>query len=180
MSEPTKININGIEFITFPIPAIEAFKIKTFFIKKVAPLAGGTIETFLNILKTNQGNTDSILDKNISTEQIGKSLVDILIQLEENELLSLIKRLLQKTQCIFKGEDGKLNNLSFESNNFETSFNIVFSENLSSVYKLIYEIIKITYKDFFLMIGNIGNKLKTFTSNIINPSIKKFSTKSEK
>lgn len=179
MGQPIKYTLDGTDFFITPLPAIEAFKIKTLLIQKLAPLAGGTIDTFLGILKSNKQNAESILDKDLNTEQIGKAFEKLLLQLDPDDLLLLVKRLLKTTICTYKNED-KILNLQFDESNFESSFNIVFSQRLMNVYQLLFEIIKINYNDFFVKMEGIGNRLKTITSEIIAPNSEKSLKKSGK
>jgi hypothetical protein len=159
MREPKTKEIGGIQFSVTPFPAIEAFKLKAYLIKKFAP-AFSQILGIINGVPEN-GN---ILDIKFDGDVITKAVKELIIQLDENEFTEFLRRLLRNV-CARINVDGKDLELYFTMERFETSLDIVFSGNLFNVYPVLLFVLEANYPDFFGKAGGIGGKIQTMLSS---------------
>jgi len=162
---PKKIEIAGMEFAIHPFSAIEALKLKATLLKKLAPAAGHLFGSIDNIEKGK-----NLLDNKINGDSIAQALESLFLELGEEEFLSLIKRFLKNTIAVIPTK-GTI------QLNTEQGINKIFQGKIFSIYPLIFEVLKVNYPDFFLMVGGFGNQLKTFigkyTNENIEPTLKK-------
>jgi len=151
-SSPTKIEMEGMEFHIHPFRAYEALRLKTTFLKKLLPAFGELVGSAAGEIETK-----NVEDINIDGKSFSSAIKTLFENLSESEFESLVKRFICKTQVVYNdGEGQKAGELSSEN-----VFDAVFSRRLSLLYKLIFEIIKVNYPDFFELMGGIGNRLKT-------------------
>lgn len=170
-STPTKIEMEGMEFHIHPFRALEALKLKATFLKKVLPALGALVGSAAGEIESK-----SLDEINIDGPSLSLALSTLFEQLDENEFERLVKRFVYKTQVVFNDGSGqRAGDLSSD-----VVFDTVFSRRLTILYKLIFEIIKANYPDFFALMGGIGNRLKTVIEDLQKPKTKKSSTKLEK
>ena len=153
---PKKIEIAGMEFAIHPFSAIEALRLKTTLLKKLAPAAGHLIGSIDNIEKGKE-----LLDNKIDSNGIAKALESLFSELGEEEFLTLIRRFLKNTIVVMPSE-GTI------QLNTDAGINKVFQGKIFSIYPLIFEVLKVNYPDFFLMAEGFGSQLKTFIGKYTN------------
>ena len=149
---PTKVIIDGVNFTIHPFKAIEALRIKTVLLKKLAPAVGhliGGIETFEDMSK--------LQDINLNGDMFAKSLESLFADMDENEMVKLILRLITNVVAEVKTDEG----IQAMQLNTEQGFNAVFQGRIFVVYTLIYHVMKVNYPDFFDRVEGIGKSLKT-------------------
>lgn len=150
--QPEKVEIEGIQFFIYPFNAMEALKLKTTFLKKVAPAFGQLVgDAGL------QGAVKKFEDIELNGKALSGALEKLFIELEEDEFANLIKRFIKNTTCMYKVENKEMAGDLKDEN----VFNTIFCRKLTLLYRLIFEIIKINYPDFFRLMGGIGNRIKT-------------------
>lgn len=160
MREPKTKKIDGIQFSVTPFPAIEAFKLKSYLIKKFAP-AFSQILGMLNSIPED-GN---FLDIKFDSDIITKAVKELIIQLDENEFADLLRRLLHNV-CAKTNVDGKDLELYFTKDTFETSLDIIFSGKLFTVYPVLLFVLEANYPDFLGKVGGgIGGKIQQMLSS---------------
>jgi hypothetical protein len=159
MREPKTKEIDGIPFSVTPFPAIEAFKLKSYLIKKFAP-AFSQVLGMLNSIPKN-GN---FLDIKFDSDIITKAVKELILQLDENDFMELLRRLMQNV-CARTSVDGKALELYFTKDRFEASLDIIFSGNLFTVYPVLLFVLEANYPDFFKKAGGIGGKIQTMLTS---------------
>lgn len=159
--EVIEINIGENKYIIHPFAAIEALRIQSVLIQKVGPAIGELLGSLDKI------DTINVLDSKIDSGKISKSIELLFSELNENEFIKIILRLLKNTEAICKDEGEKLVKIKLDT---ENNIDIVFRKNLIDIYKLIYYVLKGNYSDFFQLLEGIGNKIKT--TNLLENVIK--------
>ena len=155
-----QIKIDGMDFTIHPFTAIEALRLKSVIMKKIAPSIGhilGNIDT-----SNNNTSTDRI---KIDGTMFANAIESFFSDLNEDDFLSLILRFLKNTVCIYKSPDSKMQVIELNS---ENGINTVFKGKIMSIYKLIFQVLKVNYPDFFVAMESIGNQLKTVIGDQLN------------
>ena len=157
-SKEKKREIDGIIFQVAPFMAMEGLRLKAHLVKTFGPALGELLGG-LNISKT-----ESIGDINLGSAAVAAGIEKIMGQLSENAVEALTKRLLVNTIATWN-EDGKSRSVAFIKD-FDTAFELVFSQRLFTLYPLILFILEVNYPDFFSkVVSGIGRKIHaTLTS----------------
>jgi hypothetical protein len=159
MREAKTKEIDGIQFSVTPFPAIEAFKLKAYLLKKFAPAFSQILEMVNGIPK---GGT--VFDITFNGDVITKAVKELITQLDEEEFTALLRRLLQNV-CAKTSVDGKALELYFTKDTFEASLDIVFSGSLFTVYPVLLFVLEANFPDFFGKMGGIGGKIQKMLSS---------------
>lgn len=142
MEAKTK-EINGKNYQVAPFMAIEALKLKTHFVKLLAPSIGELV-----------GNGENVLDTELNSSNIGKMIAKLGDVLDENNFIALVKRLLQNVVVNWTNENGEKKAIAFATD-FETSLNLCFQGELFSLYPVILFVLEVNYPDFFQKISSL-------------------------
>lgn len=149
---PTQVKIEGVNFTIYPFKAIEALRIKAVLFKKLAPAVGhlvGGIEKVEDVAK--------LQDVDLNGEMFAKALASLFEDMNEDQMVGLILRLINNVTAEVRLEDG----IKALQLNSEQGFNAVFQGRIFAVYELIYHVMKVNYPDFFVRVEGIGKSLKT-------------------
>lgn len=150
----SEIIIKENKFIIHPFTAQEAFRLQAVLMGKIGPAIGealGAVD-----LKDIKGQ-----DTEINVSKIGSAIEKLFLTLNEDDYWNLLKRIIKNTECIIKIENEKKKiNLANDEN-----IDMVFRKQTSIIFKLIVEILKVNYEDFFVLLEGIGNNIKTVLSN---------------
>lgn len=151
------MKIDGRDFKITPLRAKEAFMLKTHLAKLALPAVGGIIGSIKGGgAKGKQGG--SLLDMSIDGGQLSAVISTLFSQLGEDEFFALIKRLLKGVAFV---EEKSKKFLSFDDDaSFDTKFDLAFNGSLTTVYKVVFEVLKENYPDFFAPIQQLGNRLQ--------------------
>lgn len=141
---PKEIKIDDLQFYIHSFPALEALKLQSILLQKVGPALGQLL---------GKVKTDNILDTDLNGEDLSKALQLLFSSLDEEIFISLVLRILKNTIAIIPNEPEIVLNA-------EENINRVFQRNLIAIYKVIFEILKFNYSDFFVLMGDIGTKMK--------------------
>jgi len=133
--ETTKTKIGENTYTVSQFPGREGFKIKAILIRKVAP-ALANLAGALDFSKVEDIN--QLLDMNIDGGMISKSVQALVNNLEEEETLSLIMRMLRHTRM----NDAEIDDALFDG---------TYAGNYDELYKVLIFIIK--YNNFFKLTG---------------------------
>jgi len=168
--------INGIKFSVTPFHSVEGLRLKSFLIKKFGPALGQALGTLRDGLPENGNIGDIRLDGVVLSQAIEK----LMEQLGEDDFIALIKRMFQNVIASVT-KDGKLLQLTFADQQFDTSMDVVFSGKLFTVYPVLLLVLEANYPDFFgKMAQDIGSKIKKIvTSDPDAPNSTSESGKSE-
>ncbi len=161
--QTTKKTIGNNTFIVARYSAREALKITRILGGLMSPvisriLGGLNIQ---NLISKKKNLSDS--DIKIDGDKIGEALEKMFNNLEEEDFMSLVDRLLQNT-TVEINEKGKKKIFSFVNNN--EAFDIAFQDNPLDVYKVLYFVLGINFPNFFSRIKNIGTQLTTIISGV--------------
>jgi hypothetical protein len=153
--------INGVKFSVAPFMAIEALKLKAFLIRTFGPALGQALGT----LKNGLPGSGKISEINLDGTALSQAIEKLMEQLNEEEFISLIKRLLGYVTAKM-ARDGKVFQLAFTENVFEESLNMVFSGRLFTIYPVILFVLQVNYPDFFDQVAHgIGKKIGKMISS---------------
>lgn len=150
----SEVIIKENKFIIYPFTAQEAFRLQAVLMGKIGPAIGealGGID-----LKDIKG-----MDTEIDMGKIGSAIEKLFLNLNEDDYWNLIKRLVKNTECIIKIENEK-KKISLTT---DENIDMAFRKKTSTIFKLIVEILKVNYEDFFVLLEGIGNNIKTVLSN---------------
>jgi len=153
------IEIEGVTFQVAPFPAVEGLRLKAHLVRIFGPALG-------ELLGGIDGkNIKSVIDLNPAGNSISNGLEKLLGQLDEDNFVKLIERLLQNVIASWH-EDGKKRSIAFGTD-FETAMQLVFLGKLFSIYELIVFVLKVNYPDFFdKVVKGIGTRIqRTLTSS---------------
>ena len=164
--------IDGIKFVVTAFQAVEAFKLKSYLMKKFGPTLGQALGTLKDGLPTSGAIGDVKLDGNAVALAV-ESLVE---QLNEDEFIAFLKRMLRNVVAHTKGKQ-----FVFTEETFDASLDIVFSGKIFSVYPVLLLVLEANYPDFFgKMARGIGSKIKKIiTSEPGEKNLKNESLESE-
>lgn len=164
--------IDGIKFVVTPFQAVEAFKLKSYLIRKFGPTLGQALGTLKDGLPTS-GN---IGDIKLDGDAIGRAVQSLAEQLDEDEFVTFLKRMLRNVVAHVKGKQ-----FAFTDDTFDAALDIVFSGKLFSVYPVLLLVLEANYPDFFGKVARgIGSKIqKIITSGPGEEDLKNESEKSE-
>ena len=155
MSKPVESIIDGVNFYITKFPALEAIRVQTVITKKLSAFFGGIAGTLLDAAtKTKTTKSLTLTDLNIDTEQAGNFLINGLNSLDEDDLVYLFKRTFKNTVVKYTNK-GKTKAYEFSEGQFETTFNVVFEQNIITAYKLFFEIVKVNYQSFLALLGRV-------------------------
>jgi len=151
-----KIEIDGVTFQVAPFMSVEGLRIMAYLSRTFIPAIGMIIGGIENV--------KDIADINLSGNSLSNGLEKLCAQLEEDQFIELIKRLLANV-IAYWNEDGKSRSIDFGSH-FDTAMQLVFLGKLFSVFELIVFVLKVNYPDFFdKVVRGIGLRIrKTLTS----------------
>jgi hypothetical protein len=156
MREPKTKEIDGVQFSVTPFPASEAFKLKAYLFKKFAPAVG----ELSGLLKDGFPESGKIGDIKIDSQVVTQTVEKLVVQLGEEDFLTLLKRMMQNV-CAELTVEGKSLKLFFTQNSFDTSLDIVFSGKTFSIYAVLLFVLEVNYPDFLGKVaGDIGGKIK--------------------
>lgn len=102
-----------------------------------------------------QSNDGSILDSDISS--LGNAITELATQLDGTKLDEFISLIFKQQR--FNGKEYS-----------DSDFDVIFNDKLSAVYKSIFFVLEVNYKDFFVKsgIGNLLNKDNPVSHNELN------------
>jgi hypothetical protein len=172
-SKEKKKEIDGITFQVAPFMAMEGLRLKAHLVKTFGPALGELLGG-LNIPKAG-----SIGDLNLGSTAVTSGIEKLMGNLSENAVETLTKRLLVNTIATWD-EGGKSRSVAFIMD-FDTAFDLVFSQRLFTLYPLILFILEVNYPDFFKkVVSGIGRKTRaTLTSEADEQTSSEESEKSE-
>ena len=154
--------IDGIRFSVAPFMAIEALKLKAYLIKKFGPSVGQALGALQGGLPLDGAGLGEL---KLDGAALSLAVEKLMAQLDEDDFISLIKRLFRNVTASLT-KDGKALTLLFTPDVFDTSMEVVFSGRLFSVYEVIGLVLEANYPDFFdKVVRGIGKRIgKTSTS----------------
>jgi hypothetical protein len=154
MAKAQKKEINGITFQVAPFMALEGLRLKSHLVKTFGPALGELLGG------VNMSKIGSIGNLSLNSVPIVAGIEKLMEQLGETALEALVKRLLVNTIATWQ-EEGKSRSIAFNTD-FDTAFQLVFSQRLFTIYPLIVFILKVNYPDFFdNVVSGIGQRIKT-------------------
>jgi hypothetical protein len=161
--------INGVKFTAAPLTAIEGLKLKAYLVRAFGPALGEAISSFGNLK-----DGGKIEEMSIDGQGIARAVERLMANLEPNQFIDLIRKLLANVTAIVKGPDGKDMIVGFMGTSFDASMEIVFSQRTFSVYPVILLVLEVNFPDFFEKVGGaIGTRIKAMlTSEKENSSVK--------
>jgi len=159
MENKTKTTtIDGVTFQVAPFMSVEGLRLKAYLVGTFGP-------AIAELLGSIDGNkVKGILDMNPSSMSFSSSLEKLLLKLDQDSFIALLKRLFTNVIATWN-EDGKPRSISF-GNDFDTAMQLVFLGKLFSVYELAIFVLKVNYPDFFdKVVKGIGRRIQqTLTS----------------
>jgi hypothetical protein len=173
VSKEQKIVIEGVTFQVAPFMAVEGLRLQAHLVRTFGPGLGELLGGI------NGQKVGSIADISLGGNSFAKGLEKLLEQLDEDNFIALIKRLLANVIAIWN-ESGKSRSISF-TQDFDTAMQLVFLGKLFSVYQLILFVLKVNYPDFFdKVVSGIGRRIKkTLTSETVETTSPNESEQSE-
>jgi len=163
MNKQKEKTIDGVKFVATAFPAVEAFRLKAYLMKKFGPTIGqiiGTIEGVPPISGKIGDIKDKIGDIKLDGDKMANAIETLMEQLSEDEFIAFLQRMLRN---VVAHKDKK--QFAFADEHFETTMDIVFNQHIFSVYPVLLLVLEANYPDFFGKISGIGKKiLETATS----------------
>jgi len=151
------VEIDGMKFHINQFPARKCIKLEKRTITYLAPML-----TMLDGFKS--------LDDEIDFTKIIKGVQEVLMNLEETALEQFIFDLLEYTAVEMKNADGKSvssSMLTKETTTGQTIFDVVFIGKNITVYKLLFEVMKVNKFAFFELMGGGGLNLTGIFSKMM-------------
>lgn len=139
--------IDGFIFICKPFGFSEAARIQLRIIKIVGPGLAALIG----------GDNKNILDYDINSKSISNGLHSLLMQVDEKILMELLGRVFNRTSVIIHGEAKLLSNNGVIN---EETANLIFTRNITRMYKVFSFVLQENYPDFFSKVASIGSLMK--------------------
>jgi len=171
MNKQREKTIDGIKFIVTAFTAVEAFKLKSYLLKKFGPALGQALGTLDGGLPAN----GKIGDVKLDGDKMARAIETLMAQLDEDEFIAFLQRMLRN---VVAHKDKK--QFSFADDYFDATMDIVFNQHIFSVYPVLLLVLEANYPDFFGKIPGIGKKiLGTITSEKDAREPKEESTTSE-
>lgn len=137
----------------------EGFKVKTKLLKLLIPSLGA--------LAGAVPKGSSVLDADISGEVVSRAMSAITDQLDEDDFLSFVLRMLQSTRVSVKDASGNRSMVVIRPEVFD----IEFAGHFEIVYEILAFVLEVNYGSFFEM-GGIGTKIANI-AKVQMPSYKK-------
>ncbi len=158
-----EIEIDGEEFAIAPFGYKEAKRIFTKLVKIITPILGSVLKGF-NGKDMNEFLDTEIELQNVDFSSFSEVFISIADKIDEDEFDDITDRLL--SCVVHKGK--KLE---------ESQANFLFNRNLTLMYKLLFEILKINFADFFGLAESFGSQMKTiFSTELLSEKKEKQST----
>lgn len=144
--------IDGIKFVVTAFQAIEAFKLKSYLMKKFGPSLGQALGT----LKGGLPASGDIGEVKLDGEAMSRAIQSLMEQLDEHDFIEFLKRMLRNVAAHVKGKQ-----FYFTEDTFDASLDIVFTGKLFTVYPVLLLVLEANYPDFFDKVARgIGSKIK--------------------
>jgi len=150
MFETQSRTIDGTPFKVTQFAALEALRLQAVLLMKIAPALGRALGALDGSLPK---SIAGIFALKINGAEFSAAVDSLFQNLPEDELIPLVRRLLQGVGCETSVE-GKTIWLTFDDpGSFDTSFNLVFGGRTFLVYQVIKFVLEVNYPDLFKMLG---------------------------
>ena len=144
--------IDGIKFAVTAFPAVEAFRLKSYLLRKFGPAIGQALGTLDGGLPA----SGKIGDVKLDGGKMAQAIETLMVQLDEDEYITFLQRMLRNVQA----RVGKTL-FVFTEEHFETSLDNVFGEKTFTVYPVLLLVLEANYPDFFGKMGlGIGKRIQ--------------------
>jgi hypothetical protein len=154
--------INGVKFAAAPLTAIEGLKLKAFLVRSFGPALGEALGSFGNLLKDEKVNADMAIDG----QGVARAIERMMMNLDPDQFIELLKKLFSNVTAQVKGPDGKDVLVGFIGAAFDASMELAFAQRTFSVYPVILLVLEVNFPDFFEKAGAaIGTKMKAIVAS---------------
>jgi len=158
--ETKEKEIDGIRFSVAPFRVVEAARLHPYLIRLFGPfMAKGIGSLFKSGIPT-EGKKLLDAEINFDGDSISQAITDLVSQLTEAELESLMRRML-KNVTAYVTKNGNALQLTFGDQTFDTSMDMVFKGKVFTIYSVMLFVLEANFPDFLAKMGQgFGVKMK--------------------
>jgi hypothetical protein len=149
--------IGDVTFTAAPLTAVEGLKLKAYLVRSFGPALGEAIGSFGNLMKDETLNADMSIDG----QGVARAIERMMMNLDPDQFIDLLKKLFSNVTAQVKGPDGKDRVIRFAGTTFDAAMELAFAQRTFSVYPVILLVLEVNFPDFFEKMGEtIGTKIK--------------------
>jgi hypothetical protein len=131
-------------------------------VRSFGPALGEALGSFGNLLKDDTLNGDMSIDG----QGVARAIERLMMNLDPDQFIDLLKKLFANVTAQVKGADGKDIVIGFVGATFDASMELAFAQKTFSVYPVILLVLEVNFPDFFEKVGEaIGTKIKAIVTS---------------
>ena len=173
-TEPSKVTIGDIEYAVYPFPAFYAANISGELGKHLGPIVAGVLPLLGDGDKESEDVMGRLFNEGVDYESLMPLIRDAFSSLDGDVMEALLRKLLivkGNIACQYRNSSGNIE----QSTLTESLADEFFCQDITGMFKLALEVIKVNYGSFFELLpdqfGKDGEGIITFqTSKSTEPS----------